>query len=412
MDAIERIREEKRSLRSELRAARRALDPAAGMARAAAVLGFATSDAALRRAEALAGYVAVDGELDVGPLLSHFARAGVQILLPRVSASGPLELVASDPGAIPAALPGQIHRPAGPPAKLAQLPPSGVILAPCVAADRSGTRLGRGGGHYDRLLPLLQERGWHCVAVSHTEQVCDQLPHEPHDVRLERILTESGWIEPRPARGPERSAGVVLAGGRSARMGRPKELLEVAGIPMLRRIVDTLRACCDQVYLVGDPSAERLATYFAAELTQGWLHLLRDPEPYAGPAVALTHALARIDTDLVFASGCDTPLLAPELVRGLLTLATSPPGWDAVAPAPGGLLEPLLAVYRRAAILPALQEATRHGPISLQRLLGGLRVRRVGNAGLARLDPTGRSLLNVNSERDLAEVARHAAFDQ
>lgn len=409
MDGPERTREAKRRLRRELRAERRAVSGAIRRAQAEVLLGLAAADPALRRAAVIAGYAADDGELDVGPILERFGRAGARLVLPRLSRGGALELVEVGQDALPrAGASGGIPEPPGAPVAIDALPAAGVVLAPCVAADRRGGRLGRGGGHYDRLLPRLQERGWQTVAVCLADHLHEDLPREPHDVSVERVLTERGWVEasPEPRRGSR--AGVVLAGGRSTRMGRPKDVLEVGGVPMVRRVVATLAACCDQLVVVADPGSDRMERVFSREIERRSLRLLLDDRPYAGPAVALAHTFATLDAELAFVAGCDTPLLAPRLVHGLLDLAGSP-RWEAVLPAPRGLLEPLLAVYRVEPMAARLADATRDGPVSLVRVLADARVRRVGDPGLALLDPDGSSLLNVNSESDLAEAARRVS---
>lgn len=68
-----------------------------------------------------------------------------------------------------------------------------VILVPGVAFDRDGARLGRGGGYYDRLLasvPASARRIGVCFAC----QIVERVPVEPHDVALDEIVTEDGWV--------------------------------------------------------------------------------------------------------------------------------------------------------------------------------------------------------------------------
>ena len=73
------------------------------------------------------------------------------------------------------------------------LPPAAVgeatvILVPALAVDRNGVRLGRGGGYYDRSLPL-RAPGALLVAVVRDDEIVDELPSEPHDVRMTHALT-------------------------------------------------------------------------------------------------------------------------------------------------------------------------------------------------------------------------------
>lgn len=69
-----------------------------------------------------------------------------------------------------------------------------VVLVPALAVDRSGARLGRGGGFYDRTLPLCRH-GTRMVAVVRDCEVLDTLPAEAHDIRMTHALTpEAGLI--------------------------------------------------------------------------------------------------------------------------------------------------------------------------------------------------------------------------
>jgi 5-formyltetrahydrofolate cyclo-ligase len=63
-----------------------------------------------------------------------------------------------------------------------------VLLIPALAVDRRGVRLGRGAGHYDRSLPKAGAEAA-LIAVVRDEELVDQLPDEPHDVRMTATLT-------------------------------------------------------------------------------------------------------------------------------------------------------------------------------------------------------------------------------
>lgn len=68
------------------------------------------------------------------------------------------------------------------------------ILVPGVAFDIAGRRLGRGGGFYDRLLACPELRAKR-VSVAFSHQIVERVPDEPHDARVDGLLTESGWID-------------------------------------------------------------------------------------------------------------------------------------------------------------------------------------------------------------------------
>lgn len=189
---------EKRRLRAELRAARRALD-ADALARAARALeAYAGALPALADARTVAGYVACEGEIDVAPILGAARARGARIALPRCRVDAGLELVpfASGEALAPVGVRGRVPEPPGPSCDPAELPTPAVVLVPSVALDRHGVRLGRGGGDYDRLLPVLRAAGWTIVGVCHAAALRDTLPVEPHDAPVDAILTDAGVLVP------------------------------------------------------------------------------------------------------------------------------------------------------------------------------------------------------------------------
>ncbi len=69
----------------------------------------------------------------------------------------------------------------------------GLIVVPLVAFDRSGTRLGYGGGYYDRTLPLYKGKSL-LAAIAFSRQCCDDIPCDENDVKMDAIVTEKEVI--------------------------------------------------------------------------------------------------------------------------------------------------------------------------------------------------------------------------
>ncbi len=161
----------KARLRAEARSRRRALakaSPDAGE-RAAANL----PDEILTGARSASVYQPMGSEIDCGPLAARLAQGGARILLPVVvGVEAPLAFrAASGESAIP-----------------------DLVIVPLLAFDPAGNRLGQGGGHYDRTLATLRATGpVLAVGLAFEGQRVDLLPHEPHDQRLDAILTEIGY---------------------------------------------------------------------------------------------------------------------------------------------------------------------------------------------------------------------------
>lgn len=71
-----------------------------------------------------------------------------------------------------------------------------TILVPGLAFDETGGRLGRGGGFYDRFLATSASRA-RTLGVGFACQLVDRVPLEAHDIQLDAVVTEDGWIEAR-----------------------------------------------------------------------------------------------------------------------------------------------------------------------------------------------------------------------
>lgn len=129
-------------------------------------------------AATLLAYVALRREPHLGDLIAWLGHRGRTVLRPVVRGAG-LAVVAADSG--PEVAPAMVD----------------VALIPGLAFDPLGRRLGRGGGHYDRLLPLLRPD---CLRIG----VCFELqrvaavPEEPWDQRVDAVVTEAGIWEVGP----------------------------------------------------------------------------------------------------------------------------------------------------------------------------------------------------------------------
>jgi len=139
--------------------------------------------------QTIAGYWAMNGELDPAPLLDAAFNAGAQICLPAITAAGhPLIFRAYDPGDPLVAGPHKTREPN--PAKPVCSPK--IIIVPLLAVDATGARLGYGGGYYDRTLATFEGIS---VGLAHDVQLLDTIPCEAHDQCLDFVLTPNRLIE-------------------------------------------------------------------------------------------------------------------------------------------------------------------------------------------------------------------------
>lgn len=135
-------------------------------------------------------------------------------------------------------------------------------------------------------------------------------------------------------------AGIVLAGGRSSRMGRPKAALEWHGIPLVARVAGILRRALDGPVVVVRAPGQELPE-LPTEIEVG-----EDPVEGQGPLVGIAAGLRAIEgrAPAAFISSTDAPFLHPSFVRSLVDRLG--PDADAVVPRAQGHMHPLAAVYR------------------------------------------------------------------
>ncbi|MGH3550293.1 MAG: 5-formyltetrahydrofolate cyclo-ligase [Pseudonocardiaceae bacterium] len=131
-------------------------------------------------------------------LLDGLVRHGCPVLLPVVSALGPLDWARYTGAGSLQAGPLGLLEPAGPLLGCAAIATAVLVLVPALAVDRIGIRLGRGRGHYDRTLPLATP-GTPLVAIVRDEEVLPSLPRQPHDIPVTAALTPARGVIPLPS---------------------------------------------------------------------------------------------------------------------------------------------------------------------------------------------------------------------
>jgi molybdopterin-guanine dinucleotide biosynthesis protein A len=202
------------------------------------------------------------------------------------------------------------------------------------------------------------------------------------------------------------AGAVILAGGRSSRMGLPKAALPFGSSTIIERLIATLSVAFAEIVVVAAPvrdepfSIDRILENRAADLI-----IERDDAAFEGPVAAIRRGLARAHSEIVFACSCDLPLLRSEIAAALCAMLD---GYDAVIPQINALPQPLCAAYRRAPALAALEAMEAAGERRLTLVAERLNARSVDEAALRAIDPDLRSFLNVNTAEDYTQALRLA----
>ena len=179
-------------LRTAALARRREHEPALRAAFAARLAELGVAHARALHVQSASLFMPLPGEPDVQPLLAALAQAGFTTLLPVTGARGtPLTFRRWRPG--DALVKGQMN--IDEPAPGAQAQDPDLMFVPLVAFDRRGHRIGFGAGHYDCTIAMLKaKRRLHTVGVAFASAEVAEVPHEPHDMRLDAVVTEREWI--------------------------------------------------------------------------------------------------------------------------------------------------------------------------------------------------------------------------
>jgi molybdopterin-guanine dinucleotide biosynthesis protein A len=195
--------------------------------------------------------------------------------------------------------------------------------------------------------------------------------------------------------GPVENNGsaIVLAGGKSSRMGRPKALLPFDGEPLIVHIVRALKSMFTEAIVVAAPDQE---------LPPLPATLVRDEVAYQGPVGGIYYGLKAAQREFCFATSCDVAFTNLSLISFLISHISN---HDVVVPYWQERFQPLHAVYRRS-VLPLLKAQLERGELRPIFLYDKVRTRKVCEEEIRRFDPEGLSFQNMNTPEDYEEALK------
>jgi 5-formyltetrahydrofolate cyclo-ligase len=185
------VSEAKRALRQQLRAEALHHSTAEIAEGSRAICQRVQKQDIWRKANTVLLYWAVPGEPDLGDLVAAALRAGKSVALPRYDTVCGAYQVCGVTAPENQLVLGQFAiREPSPECPVIELKKLDLALVPGIGFTVNGWRLGRGKGHFDRM--LAQVLGWKC-GVGFDWQVVAEIPMEQHDIRLDGLATPSRW---------------------------------------------------------------------------------------------------------------------------------------------------------------------------------------------------------------------------
>ena len=194
---------------------------------------------------------------------------------------------------------------------------------------------------------------------------------------------------------------IILCGGRSARFGRDKALLEIDGTPMIARMIERVSSAVGDIIIAARDQAQGEDI---AEAIPDDVQIVYDSVAGYGPIAGILAGLSASGSRYSICLACDLPYINPDVIGALFECAEEDNSDAAIPQHQNGALEPLHAVYSRAMITACRdamgkKEHTIRGTISLLD-----RVVFVPAESLRSFDPDLRTFLNVNYPEDLGAV--------
>lgn len=188
------------------------------------------------------------------------------------------------------------------------------------------------------------------------------------------------------------AAGIVLAGGKSTRMGTNKALLSLGQETMIGRVVGLLRTLFPEIIIVTNEP----------ELYQDLqVKLVQDVFPAQGPLSGIHAGLLASSYWYNFVVACDMPFLNPELIIFMVKEAQ---GFDGAVPRLRGFYQPLHAVYSRSCIRP-IEVCLKKRFTQVIAFYPAVRLRLLEAEVLKRFGDLDTIFFNINTPADL-DIAR------
>ena len=192
---------------------------------------------------------------------------------------------------------------------------------------------------------------------------------------------------------------IILAGGKSSRLGRSKALQVIEGKSLIQWVVDHLAILSTEI-IIATAHGEAIPCSSAARIKT-----VADIYPGKGPLVGIYSGLIASSSSRAIVVGCDTPFLSVSLLEYMTRICSI---FDVVVPRIRNKLEPLCAVYSKICLVP-IQELLEQDELRIRKLFSMVKVKYVEEDEINSFDPKHLSFFNINNQDDLDRARKLAA---
>ena len=186
-------------------------------------------------------------------------------------------------------------------------------------------------------------------------------------------------------------SGIILAGGKSSRMGTNKALIELGPLKIIEHIVSVYSEIFEDIIIVSNNPAEY--SYLGHKV-------IRDIIPSKGPLSGIHAGLHEAKHFHSFVAACDMPFLQKDLIELLVEKCVN---FDVTVPQLGRFLQPLYAVYSKNCIAP-IEESLDKDIFKITNFYQRVKVKYIDQASIEKLGDSEKVFFNVNTKEDLQKA--------
>ena len=192
---------------------------------------------------------------------------------------------------------------------------------------------------------------------------------------------------------------IILAGGKSSRLGRSKALQVIEGKNLIQWVIDRLATLSTEI-IIATAHGEAIPCSSAVRIKT-----VADIYPGKGPLVGIYSGLIASSSSRAIVVGCDTPFLSDGLLEYMTQICST---FDVVVPRIKNKLEPLCAVYSKNCS-GSIQGLLEQDELRIRKLFSMVKVKYVEEDEINRFDPEHLSFFNINSQADLDRARKLAS---